>query len=154
MSFGLLQYGMEHRLQKNQRFSAKVGWGDGGSNLHSSYIPRKRGGSHKPFHDTSQIRIGVAANINQRQPISENAFVEMVVWRVPSPVSGSTHGFKYRLALVVNGCCALRYDNEAGTWVSAKFLSFSPHHKPCWMIFGTTWIIGGFKMRTVTLGIV
>jgi len=38
----------------------------------------------------------------------------MRVWRVPSPVSGSTHGFKYRLALVVNGCCALRYDNEAG----------------------------------------
>jgi len=52
--------------------------------------------------------------LNQRQPISENAFVEMVVWSVPSPVSGSTHGFKYRLALVVNGCCVLRYDNEAG----------------------------------------
>ena len=24
------------------------------------------------------------------------------------------HGFKYRLALVVNGRCVLRYDNEAG----------------------------------------
>ena len=50
--------------------------------------------------------------LNQRQPISENAFVEMVVWSVPSPISGSTHSFKYRLALVVNGCCVLRYDNE------------------------------------------
>lgn len=52
--------------------------------------------------------------LNQRQPVSKNAFVEMVVWRVPVPLSGSTHGFKYRLALVVNGCCVLRYDNEAG----------------------------------------
>ena len=24
------------------------------------------------------------------------------------------HGFKYRLAFVVNGVCVLRYDNEAG----------------------------------------
>jgi hypothetical protein len=27
---------------------------------------------------------------------------------------GSHHQFKYRLALVVSGDCALRYDNEAG----------------------------------------
>jgi Family of unknown function (DUF6516) len=52
--------------------------------------------------------------LNQRQPIAENAFVEMVVWHVPSPISGIIHSFKYRLALVVNGCCVLRYDNETG----------------------------------------
>lgn len=52
--------------------------------------------------------------LNQRQPISENAFVEMVVWLLPSPISGSIHEFKYRLALIVNGSCVLRYDNEAG----------------------------------------
>ncbi len=52
--------------------------------------------------------------LNQRQTISERAFVEMVVWRVPSPGSGSSHGFKYRLAFVVNGSCVLRYDNEEG----------------------------------------
>jgi Family of unknown function (DUF6516) len=40
--------------------------------------------------------------------------VELVVWRVPSPVRGSAHRFKYRLALVVEGLCGLRYDNEAG----------------------------------------
>jgi hypothetical protein len=40
--------------------------------------------------------------------------VELVVWKVPEPVSGSVHGFKYRLALVVAGECVLRYDNEAG----------------------------------------
>jgi hypothetical protein len=50
----------------------------------------------------------------ERQVIAEDAFVELVVWKVPEPVSGSVHGFKYRLALVVAGECVLRYDNEAG----------------------------------------
>jgi hypothetical protein len=47
-----------------------------------------------------------------RHAVFEDAFVEMVVWRLPSPVTGSHHGFKYRLAFVVNGHCVLRYDNE------------------------------------------
>jgi hypothetical protein len=50
----------------------------------------------------------------ERQVIAEDAFVELVVWKVPESVSGSAHGFKYRLALVVAGECVLRYDNEAG----------------------------------------
>jgi hypothetical protein len=50
----------------------------------------------------------------ERLAISETAFVEMVVWKVPKPLAGSTHGFKYRLALVSEGACVLRYDNEAG----------------------------------------
>ena len=45
---------------------------------------------------------------------SETAFAEMVLWRVPAPVAGSAHGFKYRLAYVVDGVCVLRYDNEVG----------------------------------------
>lgn len=52
--------------------------------------------------------------LNERHIISEDAFAEMVVWRLPSPLSGSHHGFKYRLALIVNGRCVLRYDNEPG----------------------------------------
>ena len=52
--------------------------------------------------------------LNERHPVSENVFVEMVVWRLPSSVLGSKHEFKYRLALVVDGTCVLRYDNEAG----------------------------------------
>lgn len=52
--------------------------------------------------------------LNERHIVSEKTFVEMVVWRVSSPVSGSHHGFRYRLALVVDGRCVLRYDNEAG----------------------------------------
>lgn len=46
--------------------------------------------------------------------IAEDAFVEIVVWRLPRSLPGSTHRFKYRLALVVSGICVLRYDNEAG----------------------------------------
>jgi hypothetical protein len=37
-----------------------------------------------------------------------------VVWQLPRPVRGSIHPFKYRLALVVDEICVLRYDNEAG----------------------------------------
>ena len=50
----------------------------------------------------------------KREGLSETAFVELVIWRVPDPVRGSAHGFKYRLALVSEGVCVLRYDNEAG----------------------------------------
>lgn len=38
----------------------------------------------------------------------------MVIWRVPEAVLVSTHVFKYRLALVENTVCLVRYDNEAG----------------------------------------
>lgn len=52
--------------------------------------------------------------LDERHMLSAATFVELVVWRVPSPLSGSSHDFKYRLALVVGGRCVLRYDNEAG----------------------------------------
>jgi len=44
----------------------------------------------------------------------ESAFAELVLWRLPKPVEGSSHGFKYRLAYIVRGNCVLRYDNEVG----------------------------------------
>jgi hypothetical protein len=46
--------------------------------------------------------------------LTVDAFVEVVVWRVPEPVLPSPHGFKYRLAYVVGDECVLRYDNERG----------------------------------------
>lgn len=52
--------------------------------------------------------------IDRRELIAENAFVELVLWRVPQPVRGSTHGYRYRLAYVVGGVCVLRFDNESG----------------------------------------
>ncbi len=52
--------------------------------------------------------------LNARHVIGEDAFVEMVVWALSAPLAGSSHKFKYRLALVVKGNCVLRFDNEAG----------------------------------------
>lgn len=51
---------------------------------------------------------------SERHVLADNRFAEMVVWRVPSPLAGSHHQFKYRLALVVDGRCVLRHDNESG----------------------------------------
>ncbi len=52
--------------------------------------------------------------IRTRIPYSEFAFAELVLWRLPKPIEGSLHRFKYRLVYVVLGECVLRYDNEAG----------------------------------------
>lgn len=51
---------------------------------------------------------------NHRVALAENAFAEIVAWEIPHPLPGSAHGYKYRLAFVVEGECVLRYDNEAG----------------------------------------
>lgn len=58
--------------------------------------------------------MGAEPLLHERLVIAEGAFVELVVWRVRSPLRGSLHTFKYRLALVEKGVCVLRYDNEAG----------------------------------------
>lgn len=50
--------------------------------------------------------------VRRRVVLAPDAFVEVVIWRVPQSVPPSTHHFKYRLAYVVAGECVLRYDNE------------------------------------------
>ena len=52
--------------------------------------------------------------LRTRIAFSETAFAELVLWRLPEPVVGSGHMFKYRLAYVVDGACVVRYDSEAG----------------------------------------
>jgi hypothetical protein len=52
--------------------------------------------------------------LSYRQRLTDNLFKEVVVWRLPRPLPGSQHPYKYRLALVHNGRCVLRYDNERG----------------------------------------
>ena len=54
------------------------------------------------------------ALLRTRIAFSETAFAELSIWKLPKPVAGSTHSFKYRLAYVVNSVCVVRYDNEAG----------------------------------------
>jgi hypothetical protein len=58
--------------------------------------------------------MNVELMLNERHTVSEDAFVEMVLWRLPSPAEGSQQPFKYRPALVVGGRCVLRYDHERG----------------------------------------
>ncbi len=50
----------------------------------------------------------------RRLVMAENKFAELVLWRLPRPLVGSRHSYKYRLAYVVDGVCVLRLDNEAG----------------------------------------
>ena len=69
---------------------------------------------------TTPPGVGIIANVKavelvrRRIVYSENAFAELALWRVPTPVDRSLHQYKYRLAYVVNGVCVVRYDNEVG----------------------------------------
>ena len=52
--------------------------------------------------------------MRERLILSRRAFVVIVIWKLPKPLAGSRHVFKYRLAYVANRRCVLRFDNEAG----------------------------------------
>jgi hypothetical protein len=54
------------------------------------------------------------ALVRRRVVVADDAFVEVVVWRVAQPVPPSRHSFKYRLAYVVSGQCVVLYDNGKG----------------------------------------
>ena len=50
----------------------------------------------------------------ERRRIGQNGFADLLIWRVPHPVEGSRHDFKYSLAFVHREVCVVRYDNERG----------------------------------------
>jgi hypothetical protein len=50
----------------------------------------------------------------QRIDYEDGAIVEMVLWRVPSPVPPSTHDLKYSLFYGRPGIHEVGYDNERG----------------------------------------
>ena len=52
--------------------------------------------------------------MDRRIVLIPTAFAELVVREAPAPVPGSRHRFKYRLTLVADGVCLVRFDNEAG----------------------------------------
>ena len=60
------------------------------------------------------LRVKAELLLRERQALTETAFVDIVIWRVPRRVPASGHDFKYSLALVAEGTCILRHDNEAG----------------------------------------
>lgn len=55
-----------------------------------------------------------AERLMRERRVLEVGFIEVIVWKLPEPLSGSTHSFKYRLAYIVEGECVLRYDNGSG----------------------------------------
>jgi hypothetical protein len=52
--------------------------------------------------------------LHQRLDYDDGGIVEMVLWRVPSPVPPSNHGLKYSLLYDRPGIRELGYDNERG----------------------------------------
>ena len=52
--------------------------------------------------------------MDERVILSKRAFVEITIWKLPTPIKSSAHQYKYRLAHVVDDVCVLRFDNEAG----------------------------------------
>jgi len=52
--------------------------------------------------------------VRRRERQRPGTFPGIVLWRLPRRLPGSAHRYKYRLALVDQGVCVLRYDNDAG----------------------------------------
>ncbi len=44
----------------------------------------------------------------------DGAIIEVVVWKVPTPVPPTEHGYKYSAVYVVNGIRVVGFDNERG----------------------------------------
>lgn len=57
-----------------------------------------------------------------RTELPDGAIVEMSIWRVPSPVVGSTHAFKYSLFYGKPSQRLVGYDNERGKGDHKHFL--------------------------------
>jgi len=49
-----------------------------------------------------------------RLDFDDGSVIEMVIWQVPAPVTGSLHRYKYRLYFGRGGRRLVGYDNERG----------------------------------------
>ena len=52
--------------------------------------------------------------LRRRESLPGGIVIEMVIWQLPAPTAGRSHGFKYRLQAHRGGRTLVRYDNEAG----------------------------------------
>ncbi|WP_137130407.1 DUF6516 family protein [Rhizobium sp. FY34] len=52
--------------------------------------------------------------MHDKRILDDGAIVEMVVWKLPAPVLGSRHSFKYSLYFGRNGRRIVGFDNERG----------------------------------------
>ena len=64
--------------------------------------------------------VGIIANVKakaellqrDRLDFDDGAILEMIIWKVPQPVPGSNHSYKYRLFYGYRGKRIVGYDNE------------------------------------------
>lgn len=69
----------------------------------------------KDIHNVGKIANMKAELITRFKSVADDGGVtELVVWRVPQPVSPSGHGYKYRAVYVVDGVRVIGFDNERG----------------------------------------
>jgi hypothetical protein len=55
----------------------------------------------------------------------DGGVIELVVWRVPTPVPPTEHGFKYRAVYAKDGIRIVGFDNERGNPSSTANPDFS-----------------------------
>ncbi|AMJ59512.1 toxin-antitoxin system TumE family protein [Bosea sp. PAMC 26642] len=51
---------------------------------------------------------------NEKFVLPDGSIAELVIWKLPKPVLGSKHPYKYRLYFGRNGVRIVGYDNERG----------------------------------------
>lgn len=67
---------------------------------------------------TTVLNDGMFANmraellLRSKDVLADGSIVEMVIWRVPEPVRGSAHSYKYRLYFGRDGRRIVGFDNE------------------------------------------
>jgi hypothetical protein len=62
-----------------------------------------------------------------RYDFDDGTTVEMVIWRVPTPVAGSAHTYKYRLYFGRPGERLVGYDNERSKGESTRRRTPEPY---------------------------
>ena len=69
---------------------------------------------------TTERSDGINANMKadlvhqEKRVLPGGSIVEMVIWRVPTPLLGSAHSYKYRLYFGREGKRVVGFDNERG----------------------------------------
>jgi Family of unknown function (DUF6516) len=67
---------------------------------------------------TTRLNDGIFANmkaellLRSKEVLSDGAILEMVIWKLPQPVVGSAHNYKYRLYYGNSGVRIVGFDNE------------------------------------------
>jgi hypothetical protein len=69
---------------------------------------------------TAHAIVGIIANIQARlitrfkNITLDGGVIELVVWKVPTPVPPTGHGYKYRAVYALGGIRIVGFDNERG----------------------------------------